>query len=208
MAETQRRRRESPKIRRAQILEAAARSFRTNGLQGSTVDKIASEAGVSVGLLYRFFASKAAIVEAIVAADIERQLEQAAALLKAASQHPETLPQRISEHLAKGKIDRERFALQFEISAEACRNEQLRAFIRVKRSQLIDTLANAFPEWAAERSSTEHMLESLELAGAVASGLAIHAAIYSDSPRLPGEMLAELIRAIFAREPGSEFDRG
>src|SRR5690349_10145468 len=93
MAETQKRRRESPDVRKAQILEAAERCFRKYGLQGSTVDRIASKAGVSVGLLYRFFPSKAAIVEAIVAADVELQLERTAALLSQASGNREALPQ-------------------------------------------------------------------------------------------------------------------
>lgn len=200
MTRTLRRRRESPEVRRTQILEAAAHSFQTHGLQGSTVDKIAAVAGVSVGLLYRFFASKTAIIEAIVAADVEAQLTQAAELLKKASQQPETLPEMLSGILEEGEIDRDRFALQLEISAEVCRNDKLRAFIRAKRSDLIDALAAEFPEWGAERSSTERMLKNLDAAGAVASGLAMHAAIYSDSPRLSGELVAALIRTIFTRD--------
>lgn len=199
MGRTLKPRRQDPEVRRAQILEAAARSFRSHGLQGSTVDRIAAEAGVSVGLLYRFFASKAAIVEAIVAADLERQLAQAIALLKEAARRPEALPELVGAHLAKDRIDREHFALQFEITAEACRNTQLRTYIRAKRSELIDALSTEVREWGEGRPSAEFMLESLDLAGAVASGLAMHAAIYSDEPRLARDVVMPLVDAIFTR---------
>ena len=59
MAEGKKRRREEPGVRRAQILAAAKRSFMAHGLQATTVDQIALEAKVSVGLLYRFFTSGA-----------------------------------------------------------------------------------------------------------------------------------------------------
>lgn len=193
------RRRVSPEIRKAQILEAAVQTFRANGLQGSTVDQIASAAGVSVGLLYRFFASKTAIIEAIVEQDIEIQLGRTAALLREASQHPDALPEQLIEHLSNEKIDRENFALQFEIAAEVCRNPQLGAFMRARRTQLIAALAKDVPAGNGA-PLTERTLEKLDLAGAVASGLAMHAAIYSDGQRLPHEIIAALIQTIFARD--------
>lgn len=199
MAGTKKRRRISPEIRRAEIIRAAAQSFRTHGLRGSTVDDIALTAGVSVGLLYRFFASKTEIIQAIIADDIEKQLAQTATLLAGAAQDPELLVQRLSSHLAEDQIDREHFALQLEISAEVCRNPQLRAFIRVKRLELIEALANTLPEWEENTAAIKHVLESLDFAGAAVSGLAMHAAIYSDLSHMPGELVPALIRTIFAR---------
>lgn len=200
MVEERKRRREDPEVRRAQILDAAERSFRASGLQGTTVDRIASEAGVSVGLLYRFFPSKSAIIEAIVARDIERQLGEIAALLQQASGRPEKLPQLIGEQLANSPIDRERFALLFEISAEMCRNAQLRAFIRARRSELVDALAERVPEWKADRTAAERMVETLVLASSVASGLAMHAAFYSDTPRLSADLVPSLMKTIIERD--------
>jgi AcrR family transcriptional regulator len=43
---------------RAQILEGARRAFIAGGFRGTSVPAIASEAGVSVGLIYRYFPSK------------------------------------------------------------------------------------------------------------------------------------------------------
>src|SRR6185436_13388815 len=70
------RKRKDPSVRRAQILEAARNCFASFGFQGTSVDRIAAEAGVSVGLLYRFFNSKAAMIEAIIIDEVEAQLEQ------------------------------------------------------------------------------------------------------------------------------------
>lgn len=69
------RRRLSPRKRPAQersretvraILEAAAQLFERHGLAGTTTDRIAERAGVSVGSLYQYFPSKEAIVATLV----------------------------------------------------------------------------------------------------------------------------------------------
>ncbi|MBH8308792.1 helix-turn-helix transcriptional regulator, partial [Acinetobacter baumannii] len=52
--------------RRAEIVVAAQKCFAEKGLHGASVADIAREAGLSVGQLYRIFASKEAIIEAIV----------------------------------------------------------------------------------------------------------------------------------------------
>jgi AcrR family transcriptional regulator len=43
---------------RAQILDGARRAFVAGGFRGTSVPSIAAEAGVSVGLIYRYFPSK------------------------------------------------------------------------------------------------------------------------------------------------------
>jgi AcrR family transcriptional regulator len=45
-------------ITRDQILEAAARAFAAGGLQGTSMESIASEAGFATSSLYRYFPSK------------------------------------------------------------------------------------------------------------------------------------------------------
>src|ERR1044072_5941268 len=79
------RKRKDPSVRRAQILEAARNCFASFGFQGTRVDRIAAECGVSVGLLYRFFNSKAAIVEAIILDDVEAQVAQLKELIDSSS---------------------------------------------------------------------------------------------------------------------------
>jgi AcrR family transcriptional regulator len=51
--------------RRRQILDAAVRAFAKNGYHASRVSDIAEEAGVAYGLVYHYFESKDAVLEAI-----------------------------------------------------------------------------------------------------------------------------------------------
>jgi TetR/AcrR family transcriptional repressor of uid operon len=55
--------------RRARILDAAARCFVRTGFHRATMQEVAAEAGMSPGNLYRYFPSKAAIVEGLAERD-------------------------------------------------------------------------------------------------------------------------------------------
>jgi AcrR family transcriptional regulator len=208
MSDGRKRRREDPAVRRAQIVEAAKRSFRTFGLQATTVDQIAAEAGVSVGLLYRFFKSKASIVEAIIVEDVELQLEQTALALEEASSDLGRLPQLIAQRLAEGSVERERLALMFEIAAEVCRNRDLQAFVREKRVELRDRLAANFEAKGLDRRATYRLIERLDATSAVASGLAMHAMIYSDSSQLSHEIVEKLMAAAVMAAEDERSERG
>lgn len=63
-----RRIRMKPDDRRAAILAAAERCFAERGFSATTVQDIASTAGVTAGALYRYYPGKDAIVTAIIAA--------------------------------------------------------------------------------------------------------------------------------------------
>ena len=51
--------------RRRQILEAAVRAFARNGYHGCRVSDVAREAGVAYGLVYHYYGSKEALLDAI-----------------------------------------------------------------------------------------------------------------------------------------------
>lgn len=51
--------------KRQRIIQAALHVFAEHGLHGTPVPPIASEAGVGVGTLYRYFASKEALINAV-----------------------------------------------------------------------------------------------------------------------------------------------
>jgi AcrR family transcriptional regulator len=53
-------------LRRAQILDAAKRCFARHGFAGTTTKSVATAAGVSEGLLFRHFPTKAALYAAIL----------------------------------------------------------------------------------------------------------------------------------------------
>lgn len=198
MAEARKRRREDPEARRAQILDAARRTFGASGFQGTTVDRIASEAGVSVGLLYRFFPSKSAIVRAIMVEDVQAPLHQIAGVLKKASTQPEILPHLIAEQVLATPLERERLALHLEMAAEVCRDNDLRAFVRAKYLELEQTLAKETIEFPGGRKTAHDLVDQLNIAGAVASGLAMHAILYSDSPSFSADLVRRLMSVIFS----------
>src|SRR6201747_3033356 len=56
---------ELPEDRRFQILKAAMICFAKRGFHQTSMQNISEEAGISVGLIYRYFISKEAVISAI-----------------------------------------------------------------------------------------------------------------------------------------------
>src|SRR5947209_12640622 len=73
--------------RRAQILEAAMVCFAKRGFHQTSTHDISAEAGISVGLIYRYFANK----EAVIAAMADRHTTHIRELLEEARQAPSLL---------------------------------------------------------------------------------------------------------------------
>jgi AcrR family transcriptional regulator len=68
----------------AAILEAGATVFREKGYDAATMTEIAARSGTAFGSLYRFFPSKAALADALLAHYAQRALDELAALAQAA----------------------------------------------------------------------------------------------------------------------------
>ena len=66
---------------RERILEGAHRAMLTGGYRRTTMPEIAAEAGVSVGLLYRYFASKEELYLAMCESVTQAQLDELAVQL-------------------------------------------------------------------------------------------------------------------------------
>jgi TetR/AcrR family transcriptional repressor of uid operon len=110
--------------RRARILDAAERCFVRTGFHRTTMQHVAAEAGMSAGNLYRYFASK----DAIVAALSERDRAEMGADFAAVEDSDDFVQsfRRLGEkHFAEEP--RERSVLCLEIWAEATRNPALAA---------------------------------------------------------------------------------
>ena len=166
------RRREEPSVRRAQILSAARTCFANAGFKATSVDDIAAEAGVSVGLLYRIFGSKTAIVEAIILEQVEAQIAEAFEII---STSPKSGVDRakVLRSFEGGTADMQKLALIFEIAAEACRNRELREFMQGRRAELYATLIERLTASGMDRKTAERMFAELDLIGAIGSGAVI-----------------------------------
>jgi AcrR family transcriptional regulator len=108
--------------RRAEILGAAQRCFVRSGFHGASMQEICTEAGMSPGNLYRYFASKEALVAGIAERDRAEVAQQFAkvdlghgffAVLEGLAQH----------HFAEKPA--EQVLLCTEVMAEARRNAEI-----------------------------------------------------------------------------------
>ena len=72
--------------RQADILDAVRDAFVEKGFDGASMQDLARAAGISVGNFYRYFESKNAIVEAIVARDLDEVGRDFAEIIRSA--HP------------------------------------------------------------------------------------------------------------------------
>lgn len=77
--------------RRAEVLQAARRSFMAQGYGGASMRTIAKEAGINEAMLYRICPTKQALFEDAVAAPLEDAVNQTVAMAEAAAtQNPGT----------------------------------------------------------------------------------------------------------------------
>lgn len=127
------------------ILAAAQTCFVRSGFHAASMATIAETAGMSAGLIYRYFDNKSAIVLAI----IERQLEVARTNIRQ-MRSSDDLAARIVDHCDEdecGDETRMSTALFLEMSAEATRDPQIaeavQRFDRMVRSEVEDWLSRS-----------------------------------------------------------------
>ena len=132
--------------RRARILAAAVRCFGRRGIHQASMQDIAAEAGMSAANLYRYFASKEAIVDAIA----EHEREETVALLAELERADDFLGALRS--VLDGTLSgdgRFEIALGLEIIAEALRNPRVAALCRRLDVEATGALARVLEKAAA-----------------------------------------------------------
>jgi TetR/AcrR family transcriptional repressor of uid operon len=189
-----RKRTEAPEIRRAQLLDAARTCFVRSGFASTKVADIAAEAGVSVGLVYRFFPSKEALVEAIIEADSQEQLGRLSQVLE---DDPPTAADAIARFVATLRptmLDRDRTALILEIASEMMRNEKARSALQSQQcaSKALSAKLDAL---SIDGGSSDRFELRLRLVNALASGAAIEMALI---PELQSEPFLDLLEQVVA----------
>ncbi len=193
-----RRRREEPEVRRAQILDASTRLFRRSGFHATTVDQIAAEADISVGLIYKIFSNKDEIIEAIVLEDVSNQLRP---IYSAIEEHPDDLALAVSSgalRLFDWAGDRERTALMLEVATELVRNEKLRMFVESQQVVVHSKLFKKLTSGEQGGLSAQELMERLDIASALATGFLIRQATKSAPPdRGALDILARTLKSIF-----------
>lgn len=189
--------RPAPEARRQQILDAACACVRKAGFHGASMHEIAQAAGLSVGQIYRYFASKEAIIAAIVGQDLAEMREKFAEFEKAPGPIDESIAERCGEGIDKC-FDRSRAALVLEVLAEAARNPRVECIVR-DADQQERALGRRLLESARKPHWTDKEIDARgEILSAVFDGLIMRGVNNPDADREAMKLvLQKVIRCIF-----------
>ena len=116
-------------VRRSQILDAAAKCFNKEGFHSASMAKIATEASVSVGQIYRYFENKEAVIAALVEQHLVGLTKRIAEVRGGGDPLEELLE--IARYYAGHCMNPERAALKLEFLAEAARNPRIGEIVRM-----------------------------------------------------------------------------
>lgn len=117
-------------LRRAQVLDAAAKCFNNEGFHSASMSSIASEAGMSVGQIYRYFENKEAVIAAIVEQKLAEWSKRMAEVRARNGDLLEEMMEVARFHIEK-VVAPEQAALSLEFLAEAARNPRIGEIVRV-----------------------------------------------------------------------------
>ena len=134
----------APEEKRARLMVAARKLFAQRGFAATTTADVARAAGVSEGIVFHHFGSKAELLEA-VAADYGRGLANA---MFAAAPPPGQPPS--AEAMVRAAFDyvREHGALARLLKLATDAHDKLAAK-RATRSEIVGALARGFASWSA-----------------------------------------------------------
>lgn len=129
-------------LRTAQILGSIRQAFAEKGFDGASMQNLAHAAEMSVGNFYRYFPSKAAIVEALVTHDMEIMKQNFADIL--GSQHPmESLRTTLAARL-QGNDCKDDGPIWAEITAAALRKPEISAVVGRMEAEVVGNLVAVF----------------------------------------------------------------
>src|SRR5438270_3026293 len=157
--------------RRMQILEAAIACFAKRGFHQTSMHDISAEAGISVGLIYRYFANK----EAVIAAMADSHKREIQDLLERARRAPtllESLEILFTAHCCENS-PKVQSAFVVDLYAEASRNPPVADMVRDVLQAAMDGVTDLISR-SPEANRAAHGLapeELSELIFAVARGM-------------------------------------
>src|ERR1700754_764738 len=157
--------------RRTQILDAAIVCFAKRGFHQTSMHDISAEAGISVGLIYRYFQNK----EAVIAAMADRHKKEIHEVLERVRQAPtllESLEILFTAHCCENSPQIQS-AFVVDLYAESARNPQVADLVRDVLQTAMDGVTDLISR-SHEAEKTAHGLSANDLAElifAVARGM-------------------------------------
>jgi len=181
---------------RRKILNAARACARRSGFHAASVAQIAEVAGLSVGLIYRYFDSKEAIIAAI-AAERWPCADMIAACLRAplidVEPNNDADPARqLDECFAPDA------ALSLEILAEAARNPRVAVIVRQARAAEIAHTVRLLKDFGGAERTCADIESRAELLHLLVEGMQVWAVRAPNDLNLVRERVRELISQIAA----------
>lgn len=177
-------------LRSAEILSGIRQAFAEKGFDGASMQDLARAAGMSVGNFYRYFPSKAAIVEAFITHDLI-EVESEFAAVEQAPDPMGRLRAALRMKVEEGICTHDDGRMWAEIQAAAHRKPEIRAISDRMEALIVDHLVRAFalatgldPEEAGRRYADHARLIILLVKGA---------GMHTPDPGARGAALTELI---------------
>ncbi len=162
---------EPPTDRPSQILDAALVCFAKRGFHQTSMHDISAEAGISVGLIYRYFENK----EAVISAMADRHKKEIQEMLERARQAPtllESLEILFTAHCCENE-PRLLSAFVVDLYAEAARNSQIADLVRDVLQTAMDGVTELIARAPEGQTASRGLAprELAELIFAVARGM-------------------------------------
>lgn len=155
--------------RPAQILDAAVACFAKRGFHQASMHDISAEAGISVGLIYRYFQNK----EAVISAMADRHKKQIHEILERARQAPnlrESLETLFTAHCGETE-PQVTAAFVVDLFAEASRNTRVAELVRDVCEAAMDGVTDLIARSPEANASDLSPREMAELIFAVNDGM-------------------------------------
>jgi TetR/AcrR family transcriptional repressor of uid operon len=148
--------------RRTQILDAAIICFAKRGFHQTSMHDVSAEAGISVGLIYRYFANK----EAVISAMADKHKQEIHQLLERARQAPslfESLEIIFTAHCCENS-PKVLSAFVVDLYAEASRNPPIADLVRDVLETAMEGVTDLIARSPEAKQAATHGLKPHELA--------------------------------------------
>ena len=189
--------------RRSQIMEAAMTCFAKRGFHQASMHDISAEAGISVGLIYRYFQNK----EAVISAMADRHKKQIHEILERARQAPnlrESLETLFTAHCGETE-PQVTAAFVVDLFAEASRNPRVAELVRDVCETAMTGVTDLIARSPAAKESDLDPREMAELIFAVNDGMLLRGVLKisqtsSESREQQLQVVRNLWRLMFKTE--------
>src|SRR5438477_2856622 len=189
--------------RPTQILDAAVACFAKRGFHQASMHDISAEAGISVGLIYRYFQTK----EAVIAAMADRHKKEIHEILERARQAPnlrESLETLFTAHCGETE-PHVTAAFVVDLFAEASRNTHVAELVRGVCEASMNGVTDLIARSPEAKASELNPREMAELIFAVNDGMLLRGVLRVGQPAAESrerqlQVVRNLWRIMFKKE--------